>query len=418
MHKMITSFLMILTLSLSSMADEGKKEQKKEEKKKHYTILHTKTLLAVPGEDPVQDQSIIIHKGKIVDVVSGAVTTVNEDKATVKIINLGDNFVMPGLIDVHVHISGRKGDKVAKALDAAANAKKTIAAGFTTIREIGLRDWSTLKVFEKIKKGHLDGPRIIYAGKIIGVGPNGCNGVESCRKMTRENIQKGAKWIKIYSSCSGFYTCSEEDYPTVFFDDEIKAIVETAKKYRIPVAAHSHPTASAHYVLDRGVKSIEHGTFLDEKAMRRMKKEKVFYVPTVAVQDFLEKSKKKKTFDKEKQTHIDKMMGEAINSRIEKAHAMGVLIATGSDAGVVPNGKNYREIERLSEIDGISNAEALQMATVNGAALLGKSKSLGTIEKDKLADIIVIDGNPLNTIKDIRNVKFVMINGKVLINNL
>lgn len=418
-RKKLLSAAIASTVSLSGATaiafDDAETKAKKEDKPAAITIIQAGTVLATPGTDPMTQKSLIIEDNKIIGIEDGFVSAVEKENAEITIINMQDKFVMPGLMDVHVHLMGRGSNKSDVILGGVTNAKKTIEAGFTTIREIGTSDWSLVDIKKKIDKGELIGPRIVYAGRIVGVGKDRCNGVESCREMVRDNAAKGAEWIKIYSSCSGFYMCSEEDYPTVFFDDEIKAIFDTAEKYRLPVAAHSHPTASAEYVLKYDVKSIEHGTFLDEKSMKKMAKRGVFYVPTIAVQDFLEKQVEKGTYDEEMEDHMKRMMLPMVDT-IKNAHRLGVKIATGSDAGVVPNGKNYRELERLADIDTISNADVLKMATVNAAELLNKSDKLGTLEVGKLADIIAIDGNPIDTMKDIRNVDFVMVDGKVLIN--
>ncbi|MBT6328457.1 MAG: amidohydrolase family protein, partial [Kordiimonadaceae bacterium] len=230
-------------------------------------------------------------------------------------------------------------------------------------------------------------------------------------KTTRDMITGGADWIKIYSSCSGTQPCAHEDAAPMFFPDEIEAVTEVAKKYEIPVAAHSHPTASGNMVLDYGVKSIEHGSHLSTEAMERMVRDHVYYIPTFSVMDMLEARVNNPSTDPARAKRMQKTLDK--NPRqIMKAYEMGVPIATGTDAGVAPHGKNYREIERFVKI-GISSADALKMTTVNTADLLDKSDTLGTIEKGKFADIIAVTGNPLENIKDIENITFVMKEGRV-----
>jgi imidazolonepropionase-like amidohydrolase len=238
-----------------------------------------------------------------------------------------------------------------------------------------------------------------------------CNGIESCRRTTRDMITGGADWIKIYSSCSGSAFCSNEEGAPMFFDDEIKAITDVAKKYNIKVAAHSHPRASALHVLKYGVSSIEHGSFINDEAMDTMIKNGVYYVPTVSVMDVLEKDIADPETDPKMVEH-EKKFYENNPKKIFEAYKKGVKIATGTDAGVTPHGKNYREVERFVEL-GMTNADALRAGTINSADLLDMSDELGTIEKGKIADIIAIDGNPLEEIKDIENVVFVMKEGKV-----
>ncbi|MBT6035586.1 MAG: amidohydrolase family protein, partial [Kordiimonadaceae bacterium] len=196
-----------------------------------------------------------------------------------------------------------------------------------------------------------------------------------------------------------------------FFDDEIKAITDVAKKYDVKVAAHSHPTASAHQVLGYGVSSIEHGSFIDEAAMDIMIRDGVYYVPTVAVMDLLETVLEEGDRPAEMLAH-DQSFYDNNPPNIFKAYQRGVKIATGTDAGVVPHGKNYREVERFVEL-GMTNADALKAGTINSADLIDKSDELGTIEVGKIADIIAVSGNPLTEIKDIENIVFVMKDGRV-----
>ena len=197
----------------------------------------------------------------------------------------------------------------------------------------------------------------------------------------------------------------------MFFDDEIKAITDVAKKYNIKVAAHSHPRASALHVLKYGVSSIEHGSFINDEAMDTMIKNGVYYVPTVSVMDVLEKDIADPETDPKMVEH-EKKFYENNPKKIFEAYKKGVKIATGTDAGVTPHGKNYREVERFVEL-GMTNADALRAGTINSADLLDMSDELCTIEKGKIADIIGIEGNPLEEIKDIENVVFVMKEGKV-----
>jgi imidazolonepropionase-like amidohydrolase len=408
------NIIFIIFLSISGVSLGFAQEQSEEPRK--ITIIHAGTLMAVAGEDTLSEQSIIVEDGKIIDVTASYVSEI--DDADVTIVDLSDKFVMAGLMDMHVHLAMSRGpgkNAADAALAGVSNAYKTLMVGFTTVRDLGATDDTIFKLRKAINDGDVIGPRVLSAGSIIGVGgrSNGkeCNGVESCRKTTRDMITGGADWIKIYSSCSGGQLCSNKDGAAMFFDDEIKAITDVAKKYDVKVAAHSHPTASAHQVLGYGVSSIEHGSFIDEAAMDIMIRDGVYYVPTVAVMDLLETVLEEGDRPAEMLAH-DQSFYDNNPPNIFKAYQRGVKIATGTDAGVVPHGKNYREVERFVEL-GMTNADALKAGTINSADLIDKSDELGTIEVGKIADIIAVSGNPLTEIKDIENIVFVMKDGRV-----
>lgn len=413
MRKFVKAILVILSMITITTAQEN--DETEEAVNRDVTIIHAGTLLAVAGEETSSEQSIFIEDGKIVNVVDGYTDSDGTDDATITIIDMSDKFVMAGMMDMHVHFAMRGADPAERALNGVSNAYKTLMVGFTTVRDLGAADDTIFKLRDGIANGDLIGPRIFAAGNIIGVGgrENGleCNGPESCRRTTRDMISANADWIKIYSSCSGGRLCSHEDGSPMFFEDEIEAITEVANKYDVKVAAHSHPRDSALQVLRYGVRSIEHGSFINEDAMETMIRDHVYYVPTVAVMDMLEEDIADPETDPLMVEHETRFL-ENNPLKIFEAYQKGVPIATGTDAGVVPHGKNYREVERFVEL-GIPNMDALKMTTVNAADLLEKSDELGTIEAGKIADIIAIDGNPLETIEDIRNVVFVMKDGIV-----
>ena len=420
MQKIIVILMTVVGMVLSSPAShaEEKAKPKKQAVEKKITLIHAGTLLAVPGQKPLTEQTIVIDGTRIKEVHAGYVTGADLLLPYAKVIDLKDKFVLPGLMDVHVHLTMLKGKGLGaddRALAGVINAKKTLMAGYTTVRDVGAMGDVIFKLRKKINKGDIDGPRIFAAGQIIGVGAvDGgleCNGVESCRRTTRALIAKGADWIKIYSSCSGSKFCSNKDGAPMFFEDEIEAVTEVAKKYGVKVAAHSHPRDSALFVLKYGVSSIEHGSFMNDKALKAMKKQGVYFVPTLAVHDMLEKLKREGKVKSAVLAH-NAVFQELHPETIKKAYKKGVKIATGSDAGVVPHGKNYREVERLVDL-GISPADALKMATVNGADLLDQSSDLGTIEAGKYADIIALSADPLQDIHNIEKVIFVMKNGRI-----
>lgn len=390
----------------------------KQEVVKNITLLHAGTLLAVPGENPLYEQTIVIESNRIKEIYSGYRTANDLMIPYARIIDLKDKFVMPGLMDMHVHLTMLKGKGVEAddlAFEGVINAKKTLMAGFTTVRDVGAAGNTIFKLRDRVREGHIEGPRIFASGQIIRVGAVAggldCNGPESCRRTTREVIRNGADWIKIYASCSGSKFCSHPDGAPMFFEDEIKSVVAVARKYGLKVAAHSHPRDSALFVLKYGVSSIEHGSFMNDKALKAMKKKGVYFVPTVSVHDILEKLKRDGKVKGPMRAHNDVFLKRHPET-IMNAYRMGVKIATGSDAGIVPHGKNYRELERFVDL-GIPPMDVLKMATVNGAHLLGKTQNLGTVEAGKYADIIALSADPLQDIYNIEKVIFVMKDGKV-----
>ncbi|MCP5381871.1 MAG: amidohydrolase family protein [Kordiimonadaceae bacterium] len=411
MRKLIIFCQIYICAFSIGLAQDGEKQESRS-----VTIIQAGTLMAVAGEKPLKEQSIVIEDGKIIDVLPSYLSTYED--AGVKLIDLKDKFVMAGLMDMHVHLAMAGGpgkDSGDVALAGVKNAYKTLMIGFTTVRDLGATDDTIFKLRKDINSGDIIGPRILAAGQIIGVGGRSdgkeCNGVESCRKTTRDMISHGADWIKIYASCSGGLLCSNKDGPSVFFDDEIGAIMDVARKYKIKVAAHTHPRDSALQVLKYGVSSIEHGSYINDEAMEIMIREGVYYVPTVSVMDLLEDVVAKGENPPEMLAH-DQAFLDNNPGNIFKAYKKGVKIATGTDAGVVPHGKNYREVERFVEL-GMTNADALKAGTINSAELIDMSDRLGTIEKGKIADIIAVIGNPLEQIKDIENVTFVMKEGRI-----
>jgi len=407
---------MVLPLHASRAGEDA--GAKKQEVVKNITLIHAGELLAVPGEDVLKAQTIVVEGKKIKAVHAGYKNKEDLQIPYAKVVDLKDKFVLPGLMDMHVHLTMTEERDMAaddRALTGVINARKTLMAGYTTVRDVGAMGKTIFKLREKIKSGAIDGPRVFAAGQIVGIGAlDGgleCNGPESCRRTTREMISRGADWIKIYSSCSGSKLCSNKDGAPMFFDDEIAAVTGVAKKFGVRVAAHSHPRDSALFVLKYGVSSIEHGSFMNDKALNRMKKQGVFFVPTVSVHDKLEELKRDGEVKGAMLAHNDEFL-KLHPETILRAYKKGVRIATGSDAGIVPHGRNYREIERFVGL-GITPMDALKMATVNGALLLDRSDDLGTVESGKYADIIALSASPLAEIQNIEKVEFVMKAGRI-----
>ena len=278
--------------------------------------------------------------------------------------------------------------------------------------------WHIFALRDAIRDGNLDGPRIFASGHTIRIGADdgsgACASVESCRRATREQMDMGADVIKIYATCSGGKPCGHQDAPSVFLEDELRAVVETAASRELKVAAHAHGTAGIKLAVENGVSSVEHGSYNDEASRRAMRRNGVFLVPTLAVQDNIRRDIEEAT-----DAMRDVMQGFLDNHgpRMLAAHDAGVRIAAGSDAGVTIHGNNARELELYVE-NGLSPEEAIVAATVNAAELLGQGDELGTIETGKVADLIAVGGNPLDDISILADVSLVIKEGRIVKNSL
>jgi len=391
-----------------------------------WKVIHAGTLLAVPGQGPKTEQSIVIKGGKIDKVLEGYVIPEITKDDTLTVIDQKNAFVMPGMMDMHVHLDlngpnwtktkdneKKQAYNVFKALE---NAKKTLNAGYTTVRNPGGDGWPVFAVRDAVNKGEAIGPRIFAAGHTIRASANedysgACSGVESCRKAVRRQIDMGADFIKIYATCSGSQPCGHGDARPVFLDDEMKAVLETAKTRQIKVAAHAHAVAGIHQALRLGVDSIEHGTFSDKEAYKLYKKNNVYMVPTMSVQDNVIRDYAKAT-DPDMR-YVMKNAIDAHPEAVRGAYKAGVQIAAGSDAGVIEHGENANELLWYVNTVGMTPEEALVTTTINAAALLGKSDELGSIEVGKIADIIAMKASPLEDISAVKTIVFIMKDGTI-----
>jgi len=401
------------------------------------TILHCGKLIDVKSLQVLNEMTIIIEGNKIVDVQKGYVKAEANDK----VIELKDKTVMPGLIDCHVHLEGETSpdefekqftdNKTDIAFKSTVYAKTTLMAGFTTVRDVG-GSGVNISLRNAINKGIVIGPTIYTAGKIIGstgghadptnglredlMGDPGivdgvANGVEECRKAVRQRYKEGSDLIKITAS-GGVLSLEKDGSGAQFTEEEIKAIVETAKDYGMKVAAHAHGAEAIKRAVRAGVASIEHGTYMDDEAMQLMKQYGTWYVPTIIAGKSVADSAKKPGYYPDVIAGKAKAVGPLIQNTFGRAYKAGVKIAFGTDAGVYAHGKNWMEFVYMNEA-GMPVLEAIKAATVNASELIGIANETGSIEKGKLADIIAVDGDPVKDIQSMGKVKFVMKNGTV-----
>lgn len=403
------------------------------------TFIHAGHLFDGTSEKLRSDVTIVVDDNKIVEIRDGFARPGDEDE----VINLKNSTVLPGLMDMHVHLSSQSEqgaylDRYTKneadyALTAANYAKKTLHAGFTTVRNLGDSYNETVALRNAIDKGLLEGPRIFTAAKSIATtgghadpsngmarairpdtGPTQgvVNGTAEARRAVRQRYQDGADVIKI-TATGGVLSVAKSGQNPQFMNDELSAIVETANDYGMTVAVHAHGKEGMDRAIKAGVTSIEHGTYMDDETMQLMQEHGTYYVPTIMAGKFVAEKAKIDGYFPELVRPKAQKIGPLIQNTFEKAHKAGVKIAFGTDSGVSAHGDNAEEFVYMVEA-GMSPADALLSATRHAAALLNVEDTLGSIEKDKLADIVAVPGNPLEDISVMKSVTFVMKDGKII----
>jgi imidazolonepropionase-like amidohydrolase len=389
-----------------------------------------------------QTEVTIVVDGKLITgIQKGYVSGATGDK----VIDLKNKTVMPGLIDCHVHLEseGNKNSLIEGftmadadiAYQAAIYAKRTLMAGFTTVRDLG-GTGVNISLRKAVRQGLVDGPRIITAGRAISasgghmdasvgfrddafnhkMGPDDgvADGRDELIKAVRLQIKRGSDVIKI-ASTGGVLDLSENGSGAEFTIDEIKAVVETAKDYGLRVACHAHGAEGIKRAILGGVTSIEHGTFMNDEDIELAKKYGTYLVPTIIAGKSVADSAKIPDYFPPVIARKAMEVGTQIQKNFGKAYKGGVKIAFGTDAGVYAHGKNYIEFQYMVEA-GMPPMEAIKAATTSAADLLDMSAQIGSISKGKFADIVAVDGDPLTDIKTMKNMAFVMKEGKIYTN--
>ena len=405
---------------------------------KKVTVIHAGELLDRPGQKPRGNSTIIIEDGKIVEVRDGFAPA----PAGARVLDLKNQFVLPGLIDMHVHLysegdplqarlEGQRRDYEDTVLIAARHARITVEAGFTTVRDLGgvARGVATLRDF--INAGELPGPTIVPAGRMISVSSghgdvnglnrqntraareemdNVCDGADSCREAVRNQIAQGAEVIK-FAATGGVGSDVAGGLARQMFEDEMRAIVETARSFGRRVTSHAHGKDGIDSALRAGVDSIDHGSFIDEQTIALFKERGAYLVPTmmapIAALDQARRGDRPAT----SLVKAEEAAAAMLESH-KRAFRSGVKVAFGTDSGVSKHGINAQEFKLMVDA-GMTPMAAIQAATVNAADLLGRSASIGTLEKGKDADIIAVSGSPLDDVTRLENVGFVMRRGVV-----
>jgi len=389
--------------------------------------------LAAPG-------LVVISDGKIVGV--GADATV---PAGAEVIDLGDATLMPGFIDAHTHLTMMYREDYARAaldglqktipemaLDASVNARITLMAGFTTVRDVGSRDYLDAGLRNAINRGVVPGPRMLVAVHAIGATGGHCdetgyregalgaetgpevgviNGPDEARKAVRLAHKYGATIIKTCATGGVLSLADAVDTPQLT-QAELDALVDEAHALRLKTAAHAHGAEGAKRAIRAGIDSIEHGSFLDDEALDMMKQKGTYYVPTLmAVQGLTEQIAKGVPIPPAIKVKAEDAIAH-IHVTFQKAIAKGVKIGLGTDAAVYPHGRNAEEFHQMVDL-GMKPIDALKAGTSNDADLLGLANKIGTLENGKLADVVAVPGDPLQNIRQTEHVFFVMKEGVI-----
>ncbi|NND15324.1 MAG: amidohydrolase family protein [Eudoraea sp.] len=401
------------------------------------TYLHCGTILDMESGKK-WDQKTLIISGKTIKAIEDGFVEAAEG---IKVVDLKDKTVLPGFIDMHVHIEGQSSptryierftlNEADVALRSTIYAKNTLLAGFTTVRDLG-GSGVNIALRNAINKGYVKGPRIFTAGKSLATtgghadptngskkewmgdpGPKEgvVNSPEDGKKAVRQRYKDGSDCIKI-TATGGVLSVAKSGRNPQFTIEEIKAITETAKDYGMLTAAHAHGDEGMQRAVKGGIKTIEHGTFMSEETMDLMKQYDTYMVPTISAGKKVAENAKKPGYFPEVVAKKAREIGPIIQDTFAKAYKKGVPIAFGTDAGVFPHGENADEFGYMVEA-GMPAIEALRSATITNAKLLGMDDNLGQIKEGYLADIVAVDEDPLENIGTLKEVIFVMKEGVI-----
>ena len=401
------------------------------------TLIYAGTLIDGRADTARKAVTISVDGDRITGIADGYTAAAAGDT----VIDLKNATLLPGLMDMHVHLDGQQAPDTYTegfylnpgdyALRAAFYAKKTLLAGFTSVRNLGDSNYSTRALRKAIAAGWVDGPRVYTAGPAIGTtgshadGTNGYsdqvissfaepeifNGADGARAAVRDHVKHGADVIKIMTT-GGVLSLGDSAQGAQMTSDEVKAVVETAHEYGLKVAVHAHGSEGMKRAILAGVDSIEHGTFMTDEIVALMKEHGTYYVPTLSAGNFVMEKAKTPGFLPPSVAAKALLVGPAMTATFQRAYQAGMKIAFGTDQGVAPHGDNAKEFIYMVDA-GMKPMDAIKTATLEASKLLGVDKDLGTVEAGKFADLVAVPGDPLADIKLMTQVSFVMKAGKV-----
>ncbi len=403
------------------------------------TYVHAGTLIDGLADEPRSEVTIVVEGNEIAAVEDGFRSPGEGDR----LVDLSDAVVLPGLIDLHVHIEGQTNpdrylerftlNPEDRAFRAAQFARRTLAAGFTTVRDVGGSGVNT-SLRDAVAAGRVAGPRIRSAGRTLAVtGGHGdptngyrrdllgepgplesvVDGVPAARKGVRHQIKQGADWIKI-TATGGVLSVAREGQRPQFSEEEIRTIVETAADWGVEVAAHAHGDEGMQRAVRAGVKTIEHGTLMSEETMEMMVERDAYLVPTITAGKEVAERAEEEGYYPDVVVPKARELGPRIQETFGRAWRAGVPIAFGTDAGVFPHGENAREFVYMAET-GYPVMDAIRAATSVNARLLDMEDRIGAVEAGRLADLVAVDGSPLDDPAVLKDVRFVMKDGVIYV---
>ena len=397
--------------------------------------VHAGHLLDVKSGKLLADQVLVIENGKIVSSSAAAQAKIASDALRIELPN---STVLPGLIDAHTHLTmdpkfGYETLAISaprEALIGARNARLTLMAGFTTVRNVGATHYTDVALRDSINAGDIPGPRMLVSGPALGITGGHCDnnmlpseyhateegvadGISAVQHKVRENIKFGADLIKVCAT-GGVLSLGDNPQSSQYTLEEMKAIVADAHRLGRKVAAHAHGAEGIRWAAEAGVDSVEHGSYIDDAAIAAMKEHGTYLVPTLYLGDWM--------IDNAAATHLPapllakaQEVLPAARKNIAHAFASGVKVAFGTDAAVYPHGLNAHEFAVMVKL-GLSPLQAIQASTINAADLLGWTGKVGTLESGAWADIVAVDDDPLKDVTTLERVKFVMKGGEVVKN--
>jgi imidazolonepropionase-like amidohydrolase len=421
--KLVKLFMCLILLQIAALAASAQQTTR--------TLIRTGHLLDVKtGAEPAA-QTIIVTGDRITAIAPTASTPIQSGDTE---IDLTKYTVMPGLIDVHTHLTMTTNfdpyfelsiTPAKEAIIGVENAKVTLEAGFTTVRNVGANDYTDVALRDEINAGHIPGPHMQVSGPPLGItgghmdenllpyeyhvhGQAVADGIPAVQHQVRENIKYGADLIKI-GATGGVLSKGDDPQASQYTLEEMQAIVADAHRLGRKVAAHAHGGQGILWASEAGVDSIEHGSYLNDEGIAMMKKHGTYLVPTAYLIDWMQQYGKLPPLYQQKMKDV---------SAVEKQNAIkaikaGVKVALGTDAAVYPHGLNAHEVDVYVNQFGMSPLQGIQTGTINAADLMGWTDKVGTLEPGKWADLIAIDGDPLKDVKLLQHVNFVMKSGVV-----